>query len=123
MRWARAGAVAMALAVACGAFGAHGLEARLTPEALEWWSTAARYHAWHGLGLFAVAWMSDRAAHPRRVSIAGWGLCIGLVLFSGSLYLMALTGHRWLGAITPLGGTAWIVAWIVLAGAARKAPQ
>jgi uncharacterized membrane protein YgdD (TMEM256/DUF423 family) len=83
----------MALAVAAGAFGAHGLEGRLSAEALDWWHTAARYHAWHAL-------------------------CIGLVLFSGSLYLMALTGHRWLGAITPLGGTAWIVAWVVLATAA-----
>ena len=81
------------------------------------------WHAWHGLGLFVVGWMSQWSARPRRVSIAGWCLCIGLVLFSGSLYLMALTGHRWLGAITPLGGTAWIVAWIVLAGAARKASQ
>lgn len=123
MRWAKAGAIAMALAVACGAFGAHGLKARLSPEALEWWRTAARYHAWHGLGLFAVAWIAEWSAAPRRVFIAGICLCIGLVLFSGSLYLMALTGHRWLGAITPLGGTAWIVAWIVLATAARKAPQ
>ncbi len=117
MRWARTGAVAMALAVAAGAFGAHGLAERLHADALEWWHTAARYHAWHALGLFAVSWIGDWSARPRRVAVAGWCLCIGLVLFSGSLYLMALTGHRWLGAITPLGGTAWIVAWVVLATA------
>jgi uncharacterized membrane protein YgdD (TMEM256/DUF423 family) len=120
--WARTGALAMALAVGFGAFGAHGLKDRLDPEALEWWRTAARYHAWHGLGLFAVSWIEHWTETPRRVRIAGWCLCIGLVLFSGSLYLMALTGHRWLGAITPLGGTAWIVAWIILATAARKRP-
>ena len=112
----------MALAVAAGAFGAHGLEKRVSAEALEWWNTAARYHAWHALGLFAVAWISQWSARPSRVALAAWGLCIGLVLFCGSLYLMALTGHRWLGAITPLGGTAWIVAWVVLATAARPRP-
>jgi len=108
----------MALAVAAGAFGAHGLEGRLSAEALDWWHTAARYHAWHALGLFAVSWIAHWSPRPRRVALAAWCLCIGLVLFSGSLYLMALTGHRWLGAITPLGGTAWIVAWVVLATAA-----
>ncbi len=123
MRWAFAGAIAMGLMVAFGAFGAHGLERHVSEEAMSWWETAAQYHAWHGLGLFAVGWVGQWSAHPRRVFVAGAGLCIGLVLFSGSLYLMALTGHRWLGAITPLGGTAWIVAWIFLARAARKGPQ
>lgn len=115
MNWAALAAITMALAIATGAFGAHGLRARLTPEALGWWQTAAQYHVYHALGLFAVAWAAHIGARPRPVLVAGIALVIGLVLFSGSLYLMALTGKRWLGAITPLGGTAWIIGWIALA--------
>lgn len=113
--WAAAGGAAMATAVAAGAFGAHGLEARLSAVALGWWHTAAQYHCYHGLGLFAVAWLASRGAPVR---VAGWLMVIGLVLFSGSLYLLALTGLRWLGMVTPLGGTAWIIAWVMVARAA-----
>ncbi len=115
MTWAAAGAIAMALAVATGAFGAHGLKARLTPEALAWWHTGAQYHVYHALGLFAVAWAQSVGGRPRALMIAGICLIVGMVLFSGSLYTMALTGKRWLGAVTPLGGTAWIIGWIALA--------
>lgn len=115
MIWATLGALLMALAVALGAFGAHGLRERLDPAALGWWQTAAQYHVYHALGLFAVAWATHVGARPRPLLVAGVALIVGIVLFSGSLYVMALTGRRWLGAITPLGGTAWIAAWIALA--------
>ena len=112
--WAMAGAIATALAVGFGAFGAHGLKGRVGPDALAWWHTGAQYHLHHALGLFAVAWISTWSPHPRVALVAG------LLLFSGSLYAMALTGMRGLGAITPLGGTAWIVGWICLALACRR---
>lgn len=118
MSWGAAGAVALALAVGAGAFGAHGLRGRLDPAALAWWATAAQYHFYHGLGLLLVGLYGARA--PRAV---GPLLVAGLVLFSGSLYAMALTDARWLGAVTPIGGTAWIVAWIWLAvGLLRARP-
>ncbi|MCA9526399.1 MAG: DUF423 domain-containing protein [Myxococcales bacterium] len=118
--WAMAGAIATALAVGFGAFGAHGLKGRVGPDALAWWHTGAQYHLHHALGLFAVAWISTWSPHPRLVTTAGVALVAGLLLFSGSLYAMALTGMRGLGAITPLGGTAWIVGWICLALACRR---
>ncbi|MCB9529958.1 MAG: DUF423 domain-containing protein [Myxococcales bacterium] len=115
MNWAATGAIAMAVAVAAGAFGAHGLRERLTPDALGWWQTAAQYHVYHALGLFAVAWAAGAGARPRPVFVAGVALLVGIVLFSGSLYAMALTGKRGLGVITPIGGLAWITGWIALA--------
>ena len=115
MNWAAAGAIAMAVAVAIGAFGAHGLKAKLTPDALGWWHTGAQYHVYHALALFAVAWAQSVGAGGRALTVSGWAMLLGIVLFSGSLYVMALTGMRWLGAVTPIGGTAWIVGWIALA--------
>ena len=109
-----------ALGVACGAFGAHTLRERISPEALGWFETGARYHLLHALALFgtglAAGQMSERA---QRVA----GVCFGagIVLFSGSLYALALGAPRAMGAITPLGGTAWIVGWVALAtGSARR---
>lgn len=119
-RWFAYGAIAMALMVAAGAFGAHALQARLEPEPLGWWNTAAQYHALHAIGLLAVGWLTEHRAPSRALSVAGWGMLVGLVLFCGSLYTMALTDLRWLGAVTPLGGTSWIVAWIALALATRR---
>jgi len=105
-------AIALALAVACGAFGAHALKSRLSSEQMATFHTAVQYHFWHALGLLAVGllWLqrSDLAW------VAGL-LLLGLVLFCGSLYLLALTGMRWLGAITPFGGVAFIAGWLVLA--------
>lgn len=117
--WAALGAWALAIGVAFGAFGAHALKKRLGAEALGWWGTATQYHFVHALGLFAVAWVATWSGHPRLVTTAGFALLGGLVLFSGSLYAMALTDQRWLGAVTPLGGTAWIVGWVCLALACR----
>ena len=108
--WWRIAGVLGALGVLLGAFGAHGLEARVDdPEQLEWWQTAARYHLVHAVALLGVA------AHPGKTDIAGWLFVAGMVLFCGSLYTMGLTGTRWLGAITPLGGLCFIGGWIALA--------
>ncbi len=112
------GAVNAFLAVAAGAFGAHGLKARLPADLLAVFETGARYHMFHALGLFAVAWLVDRSAP--LATAAGWALVIGIVLFSGSLYALALTGVRVLGAITPLGGLAFLVGWSLLAWGALK---
>ena len=113
------GAVSAFLAVAAGAFGAHALRARLSPDLLAVFETGARYQMYHALALLAVAWMLARWPGPWPAR-AGWLFLAGTVLFSGSLYLLALTGVRWLGAITPLGGAAFLAGWICLAlGATR----
>jgi uncharacterized membrane protein YgdD (TMEM256/DUF423 family) len=105
-----AGALLAGLAVALGAFGAHALKAVLAPEALGWWDTAVQYHMWHALGLILIG------ALPRpRLGLPAALLGGGILLFSGPLYLMALTGERWLGAVTPIGGAAMIAGWALLA--------
>ena len=109
MWWTVAGILG-ALGVALGAFGAHGLEGRVTdPHLMEVWHTASRYHLLHALALLGVA------AHPRAPAVPGALFVAGIALFSGSLYTMTLTGARWLGAITPLGGLCLIAGWIALA--------
>jgi uncharacterized membrane protein YgdD (TMEM256/DUF423 family) len=117
--FALSGAISAFLAVAAGAFGAHALRARLAPDMLAVFETAARYQMYHALALFAVAWATNHwAGSPVRV--AGWLFIGGTVLFSGSLYLLSLTGTRWLGAITPFGGLLLLCGWASLAiGAAR----
>lgn len=108
--WWRAAGIAGAIGVGLGAFGAHGLKNVITdPHLIEVWETGARYHLIHALALCAVA------AHPRQPRAAGLAFLAGMVLFSGSLYLMTLTGMRWLGAITPLGGLCFIAGWVILA--------
>jgi uncharacterized membrane protein YgdD (TMEM256/DUF423 family) len=111
------GAASAFIAVAAGAFGAHALRTRLSPELLAVFETGARYQMYHALGLMAVAWAVTRwpGALPQW---AGWLFVAGTVLFSGSLYALALSGVRWLGAITPLGGVAFLAGWICLALAA-----
>ncbi|HET9726715.1 MAG TPA: DUF423 domain-containing protein [Gemmatimonadales bacterium] len=114
------GAVSAFVAVAAGAFGAHGLRARLAPDLLAVFETAARYQMYHALALLAAAWVATRWPGPLP-QWAGWLFVVGTVLFSGSLYALALTGVRWLGAITPLGGVAFLAGWLCLALAARSA--
>jgi uncharacterized membrane protein YgdD (TMEM256/DUF423 family) len=114
----RLGAVSGLIAVAAGAFGAHALRARLSPELLAVFETAARYQMYHALGLMAVAWAASRWPGS-TAQWAGWLFVIGTVLFSGSLYALALTGARWLGAVTPLGGVAFLAGWLCLAWSAR----
>jgi len=108
------GALLAALGVAAGAFGAHGLKARLSPEMLAVFETGVRYHLIHALALLAVAWAATRW-ESRVIPAAGWLFVVGIVLFSGSLYVLTLTGIRGLGAITPFGGVALIVGWLLLA--------
>ena len=113
------GALSAFLAVAAGAFGAHALRVRLAPDLRAVFETAARYQMYHALGLVAVAWAAARWPGG-LVEWAGWLFVAGTVLFSGSLYGLALTGVRWLGAITPLGGVAFLVGWLCLALAVRR---
>jgi len=114
------GSVSAGLAVALGAFAAHGLRSRISPEALQTFETGARYHMYHALALLAVAWAAARWPGG-AVTAAGWLFVAGTLLFSGSLYLLAVTGVRVLGAITPFGGLAFILGWLALAWAAWAA--
>lgn len=110
------------LAVAAGAFGAHALRARLPADLLAVFETAARYQMYHALALLAVAWAV--AQWPgSTASLAGWLFTAGIVVFSGSLYLLSLTGIRWLGAITPLGGLAFLLGWALLGWAALRSAE
>jgi uncharacterized membrane protein YgdD (TMEM256/DUF423 family) len=107
------GALSAFLAVAAGAFGAHALKTRLSPDLFNTFEVAARYHMYHALALLAVAWAVTRWPGP-AVSVSGWLFVIGTVLFSGSLYALSLTGVRWLGAVTPFGGLAFLAGWVSL---------
>jgi uncharacterized membrane protein YgdD (TMEM256/DUF423 family) len=107
------GAGSALIAVGAGAFGAHGLRARLTPDLLATFETAARYQMYHALALLAVGWANTRWPGPWPTR-AGWLFLIGTVFFSGSLYALALSGVRWLGAITPFGGAAFLAGWACL---------
>jgi uncharacterized membrane protein YgdD (TMEM256/DUF423 family) len=107
------GALSALVSVAAGAFGAHALRSRLTPELLAVFETAARYQMYHALGLLAVAWATSR--WPGALPVwAGWLFVAGTVLFSGSLYILSLTGIRWWGAVTPFGGVAFLIGWMCL---------
>ena len=119
---AASGAALALLAVALGAFGAHALRARLEPRDLEIFETAVRYQMYHALGLIGIAWLSTRLAGP-LTGWAGWLMVAGTLVFSGSLYLLVLTGPRWLGAITPIGGVMLIAGWLlVLVAILRGSP-
>jgi uncharacterized membrane protein YgdD (TMEM256/DUF423 family) len=109
------GSLAGFLGVAAGAFGAHGLRSRLSPDMLAVFETAVRYQMYHVFALLITAVMIGRLGDARLLTIAGWSFITGMVLFSGSLYALALTGISGLGAITPLGGLAFLVGWACLA--------
>jgi uncharacterized membrane protein YgdD (TMEM256/DUF423 family) len=115
------GCIAALLAVALGAFGAHGLKARIAPELMAVYKTGVEYHLYHALGLILVGLAAFHLPQSAYLSGAGWAMLAGIVLFSGSLYLLSLTGVRWLGAITPFGGAAFIAAWALFAVAVIKA--
>lgn len=113
--WIAIGASFGALAVVAGAFGAHGLKERFDAKQLEWWGTAVDYHFWSMPGLLVVGFLpTSRAARA-----AAWCLFAGALVFSGTLYAMALGAPRWFGAITPIGGVLLIAGWLLLAWAAR----
>jgi uncharacterized membrane protein YgdD (TMEM256/DUF423 family) len=107
------------IAVAAGAFGAHALESRLEPDMLEIWETAARYQMYHALAIFGAAWLVS-LTESAWASAAGWSFFGGVLVFSGTLYVLAFTGIRWLGAITPIGGVALMAGWFCCVMAALK---
>ncbi len=114
------GAVNAFLAVALGAFGAHGLEGRVEPKYLEIWKTGVTYQMFHAIGILIVGILLGNLPANSLLSWSGWLMLIGVVLFSGSLYVMTLTKISILGAITPLGGVSFLVAWVLLIVAAVK---
>ena len=118
-RWFAIGAVLGALGVALGAFGAHGLKSRVSADLVAVWETGARYHVMHALALLAAAWAIERWPGAFTTG-AAWLFLAGIVLFSGSLYAMVVTGARALGAVTPLGGLCLIAGWSCLAIAALR---
>jgi uncharacterized membrane protein YgdD (TMEM256/DUF423 family) len=111
------GCLSALVGVALGAFGAHGLRGRVTPEMLNVFEVGVRYQLYHALALLAVGATAGRLPGG-ALAIAGWLFVAGTVVFSGSLYVLVLSGQRWLGAVTPLGGLALLAGWLVLAWAA-----
>ena len=116
-----AGCIAALLAVAFGAFGAHALKTRIAPELMPVYKTGVEYHFYHALGLMLVGLAAFHLPESACLRGAGWAMLAGIVLFSGSLYLLALTGITWLGAVTPCGGAAFIAAWALFAAAVIQA--
>jgi len=107
-------AVALFVAVAAGAFGAHTLARQVGPERLAVWQTAVQYHAWHGLALFGVGLLMRASPARRGLAVASWLFVAGIALFSGSLYILAATGATGFGVITPIGGVAFLAGWATL---------
>jgi len=110
-----AGSINMILAVALGAFGAHALKASLPPVLMAVFQTGNQYHFYHALGLFAVAFAAGFFPASRLIRLSGALILAGLMLFSGSLYVLSLTEQRWIGMITPFGGTAFLAGWLLMA--------
>lgn len=119
-RYTRIGSVAAGLSVAIGAFGAHILEDMLTAERLATFETGVQYHMIHALALILIAILADKLGDQKKVQWAARLILTGIIVFSGSLYLLCLTGFTKLGAITPIGGVAFIGGWIMLALAAKR---
>ena len=113
------GSISGFIAVALGAFAAHGLKSRVAPDMLAVFETAVRYQMYHALALLAVAWAAQR--WPGALTQwAGWLFVAGILIFAGSLYVLVLTGPRWMGAVTPIGGVALIAGWACLVVAAMR---
>jgi uncharacterized membrane protein YgdD (TMEM256/DUF423 family) len=118
--WLICGAINAFISVAAGAFAAHGLKSTLSPYSLDVFHKGAQYQMYHALALLVVAWLARDSASP-WVDGAGYAFTVGIVLFSGSLYVLALTGVTALGAITPFGGVGFLAGWVMLAIAGWKA--
>ena len=114
------GGINAALVVMLGAFGAHGLKTKLTAEMLAVYQTGVHYHLFHALGLLAVGLVATQMADSVYLKWSGWLMLVGIILFSGSLYVLSVSGLRWLGMVTPFGGVAFIAAWIVFVIAIAK---
>jgi uncharacterized membrane protein YgdD (TMEM256/DUF423 family) len=114
------GSLTALLAVVIGAFGAHGVRDKIPADMLAIYQTGVQYHFYHALGLLGVGLVGLHTPNSAALKWSGWLMLIGMIIFSGSLYLLSLTGLRWLGAITPIGGVAFIAAWALLAIAIYK---
>ena len=114
------GGINAALVVMLGAFGAHGLKARLSVDMLAVYQTGVHYHLFHALGLLVVGLVATQISDSTYLRWSGWLMLVGIVLFSGSLYVLSVTGLRWLGAITPFGGISFIIAWVLFVAAVIK---
>lgn len=123
IRYVKIGALAAMLSVVLGAFGAHALKDKLSSDMMDVYQTGVQYHMFHAIGILLVALMIERLPRPKLALWAARLLLAGVVLFSGSLYALSLSGIKGLGAITPLGGVAFIAGWICLALAARSREQ
>ena len=113
MLWSKIASLLMFAAVALGAFGSHALRGKISDYYLEVYKTAVLYHFIHALGLFVVAWLITTTQNP-KIAAAGIFMLAGIVLFSGSLYALSVTGIKWLGAVTPLGGLSFLAAWLIV---------
>ena len=111
--WIKIGSLMLFIAVALGAFGAHALRSKISDYYFDVYKTAVLYHLIHGLGIFVVAWLSTVTTEP-KINLAGIFFTAGIILFSGSLYLLSITGLKWLGAITPLGGLSFLTGWFLI---------
>ncbi|MCP8968012.1 DUF423 domain-containing protein [Ectobacillus ponti] len=114
------GCISAFLSVALGAFGAHGLEGRISAKMLEVWKTGVTYQMFHSGGLFVVAFLLNKLPNMSLINTAGWFMTAGIIIFSGSLYALSTSGIKILGAITPIGGVAFLTAWVMLGIAAVK---
>ena len=117
------GAANAALAVMLGAFGAHSLKAHLAAEMMAVYQTGLQYHLFHSLGLIAVGLVAKQIGDSAWLRWSGWLMLAGIVIFSGSLYVLSTTGWKWLGAVTPLGGLSFIVAWVLFVVAVVKSAR
>ncbi len=106
--------------VGLGAFGAHGLKNVLSPELLTVYQTGVTYQMWHALGLMGISLVHQQSPESKLINWAGWLMFIGIILFSGSLYLLAILDLKWIGIITPIGGVSFIMAWVLIAIFATK---
>ena len=119
-RWLATGAVLAGLGVAAGAFGTHALGGRLAPDLLTVFETAARYHQLHAVALLVVGLAARRDVGNRLWNVSGWLFTVGILVFAGSLYTLSLSGARWLGAVTPIGGACFLAGWAAAALAAGR---
>jgi uncharacterized membrane protein YgdD (TMEM256/DUF423 family) len=108
------GALCAFVGVGLGAFGAHALKASLSPESLAVYQTGVTYQMWHSLGLIAIALVQQSIPDSKRIALAGWLMFLGILLFSGSLYLLVLLNMPQLGMVTPIGGVCFLIAWLLL---------
>jgi uncharacterized membrane protein YgdD (TMEM256/DUF423 family) len=116
------GGLNAALVVLFGAFGAHALKARLSVEMLAAYQTGVHYHLFHALGLLAAGLLATQLPGSVYLKWSGWMMLVGIILFSGSLYILSISGLRWLGMVTPIGGMSFIAAWILFVLAVMKSP-